>query len=253
MVKSGPNERAAGNEQSRMKGTPNTSKLLKNSGISFSKVSKEAASVQNSPVTKPVPPRSLSSLKGLNISLSKPGGDDEGAQSSDRGEGAMTAPKQASLSRSLALVPATDAQEEHEEPKSPLPQVSSQAKKRGPPSKRKAPLPQSNKLSFAKKVPKESDEKLLEEGSAGGESLSLTFQADQDSEAHSVSIPVEDNVLKELSFNSALDLGSMGGTGESVSYESLLSRVSSELDSITKTNKQDKEKIELQSDEKLLL
>ena len=160
---------------------------------------------------------------------------------------------------------------------SPVPHKSAQAKKKGPTNaKRKAPLPQSNKLSFAKKPQNDpvSDEQLLDEESAEGESLSLTFQDDQDNEeAHSVSIPVEDNILKELSFNSALDMGSVEGAGggESISYESLLSRVSSELDSITKTNKQvkyfnqshnilksflsskDKEKIMLQSDEKLLL
>jgi len=256
MIKSAPTERADSNNP-KGKGTPNTSKLLKNSGISFSKVSTDAASVPNSPVSKPAPPaRSLSSLKGLNISLSKPEGDDNGEQSSVRGGNAAS--KQTTVTRSLAIVP-TEAPEENEEPKSPAPHKSTEAKKRGPTSaRRKAPLPQSNKLSFAKKGQNDnaSDEKLLDESSAEGESLRLTFQAGNDSESHSVSIPVEDNILKELSFDSALDFGSVdkeAGGGEAASYESLLSRVSSELDSITKTNKKDKEKMLMQSDEKLLL
>ena len=242
MAKSAPTERNVGSNQ-KGKGNPNTSKLLKNSGISFSKVSTDAASAPNSPVSKPAPPtRSLSSLKGLNISLSKPEGDDNEEQTSERGGNAMTASKQATVSKSLAIVTA-ETQEENEEPISPVPQKPTQAKKRGPTSaKRKAPLPQSNKLSFAKKDPKDtaSDEKLLDESSTEGESLSLTFQTDNDSETHSVSIPIEDNILKDLSFNSALDLGSVdkeADGGEAASYESLLSRVSSELDSITKTNK----------------
>ena len=242
MAKSTPTERNVGSNQ-KGKGNPNTSKLLKNSGISFSKVSTDAASAPNSPVSKPAPPtRSLSSLKGLNISLSKPEGDDNEEQTSERGGNAMTASKQATVSKSLAIVTA-ETQEENEEPISPVPQKPTQAKKRGPTSaKRKAPLPQSNKLSFAKKDPKDtaSDEKLLDESSTEGESLSLTFQTDNDSETHSVSIPIEDNILKDLSFNSALDLGSVdkeADGGEAASYESLLSRVSSELDSITKTNK----------------
>ena len=242
MAKSAPTERNVGSNP-KGKGNPNTSKLLKNSGISFSKVSTDAASIPNSPVSKPAPPtRSLSSLKGLNISLSKPEGDDNEEQNSEHEGNALTASKQAKVSKSLAIVQA-ETQEENEEPKSPVPHKSTQAKKRGPTSaKRKAPLPQSNKLSFAKKDPKDTaiDEKLLDESSAEGESLSLTFQNDNDRETHSVSIPVEDNILKNLSFNSALDLGSVdkeADGGEAASYESLLSRVSSELDSITKTNK----------------
>ena len=242
MAKSAPTERNVGSNP-KGKGNPNTSKLLKNSGISFSKVSTDAASIPNSPVSKPAPPtRSLSSLKGLNISLSKPEGDDNEEQNSEHEGNALTASKQAKVSKSLAIVQA-ETQEENEEPKSPVPHKSTQAKKRGPTSaKRKAPLPQSNKLSFAKKDPKDTaiDEKLLDESSAEGESLSLTFQNDNDRETHSVSIPVEDYILKDLSFNSALDLGSVdkeADGGEAASYESLLSRVSSELDSITKTNK----------------
>ena len=80
--------------------------------------------------------------------------------------------------------------------------------------------------------------------------MSLTFETEEhQEESHSVSIPLEENILKELSFDSALDLGQTEAAArESISYESLLSRVSSELDSLTKTNQQDKEKILLQED-----
>ena len=75
MVKSSPSAPPVTNDSSK----PGGANLLKNRGISFSKVSNNAPSPveeSSSPTSKPSsrPARSLSNLKGLNISLSKPGG-----------------------------------------------------------------------------------------------------------------------------------------------------------------------------------
>merc|ERR1712240_694301 len=66
-------------ESSKSKGaTPdvNTSKLLNNSGISFSKVSSnqkdQVPNEAKAPASLPAPIKALAGLKGLNISLNKP-------------------------------------------------------------------------------------------------------------------------------------------------------------------------------------
>ena len=260
--------------------------ILNSSGISFAKVGsgnsvpadkpKHDASKTETPSPVPrskpsVPPKSLSSLKG--ISLSKPAGEGlgglkgislskAGVENSPQRPEANVISKE-SISKSivassnkLSLVSKKDDSSisQVKDPEKPPPasvQPQAKTRMRGPASARRKAIeaPKASPPVVSKSSDASSDaevDKLLEdedrgETGAADSSLSLTYEKDgADDGNHSVSISVGEDFLKDINLDNTeipWDKADGAGGGD-MEFESLLSKVSNELKSLSETRTQ---------------
>ena len=282
MLKSAPSQAPQEKPTPESAVSKDRANILNSSGISFAKVGSgnsvpadkpkhdalKTATPSPAPSSKTtVPPKSLSSLKG--ISLSKPAGEGLGGlkgislskagveNSSQRPEANITSKESVSKSivassnsNKLSLVSKKNDSSiaQVKDPENPAPasvQPQAKTRMRGPASARRKAIesPKASPPAVSKSYDASSDaevDKLLEDEAADS-SLSLTYEKDEaDGGNHSVSISVGEDFLKDINLdNTEIPWDkSDGAGGGDMEFESLLSKVSNELKSLSETRTQ---------------